>query len=265
MESSSHLQKENLNLQKALLISIGLHALILGVFLLWKISVILEVPEFIEVGFLPPSYAPVKAQQETPASYPEAAARERAEESKEVVRLPERRMLAEEPELTVRERGKITPVEPLGPTLPDVERPQKAPFAGREPALRPAYPSRAEKPVIGPEQIRIGAKAIPEVKPELPSQVTRLFEIEGEAAERQILTKVLPQYPPGLTQEGVVKIRFTILPNGLIGEAIPILKSDARLEKTTLEAFRQWRFNPLPAGAPQETVEGVITFRYVLK
>ena len=37
------------------------------------------------------------------------------------------------------------------------------------------------------------------------------------------------------------------------------------LESITLTALRQWRFNPIQSNAPQREVEGVITFRYILK
>ncbi|MDZ7261640.1 MAG: energy transducer TonB [candidate division KSB1 bacterium] len=80
-----------------------------------------------------------------------------------------------------------------------------------------------------------------------------------------MISKVIPEYPEGLQQEAVVKIRFTVLPNGLVGEMVPLLKGDATLEKLTLDAFRQWRFNPLPPDVPQNPEQGVITFRYLLR
>jgi hypothetical protein len=46
---------------------------------------------------------------------------------------------------------------------------------------------------------------------------------------------------------------------------IPTIKSDATLEKITLDALRQWRFNPLPSFEQQRSEKGIITFRYLLK
>ena len=80
-----------------------------------------------------------------------------------------------------------------------------------------------------------------------------------------MVNRVIPQYPENLQKQATVKISFTVLPNGHVGEMIPVIKSDALLEKITLDAFRQWRFNALPADAPQRVERGMITFRYLLK
>jgi hypothetical protein len=51
----------------------------------------------------------------------------------------------------------------------------------------------------------------------------------------------------------------------MVGETIPVLKTDAVLEESAMTALKKWRFNPIPQSAPQETVEGIITFRYKLR
>jgi len=91
------------------------------------------------------------------------------------------------------------------------------------------------------------------------------FFIEGEAASRKVLSKVIPNYPEGLGRQEVIKIRFTVLPDGLVGEVIPLIKGTPQLERISLEAFKQWRFNPLPENEPPKIVTGEITFRYLLK
>ena len=88
------------------------------------------------------------------------------------------------------------------------------------------------------------------------------YNIEGQAANRVVTYKIIPKYPEGLQKQATVKISFTILANGQVGEMRPLIRADARLEKITLDAFRQWRFNPV-TGDRKET--GVITFRYLLK
>jgi len=94
---------------------------------------------------------------------------------------------------------------------------------------------------------------------------TQPYTIEGEAADRTVLKKVIPKYPENLQKEAVVKIRFTVLPDGRVGQMIPVQKDDPRLETITMEALRQWRFNPLSQSTEQRSVQGVITFRYELK
>ena len=91
------------------------------------------------------------------------------------------------------------------------------------------------------------------------------FKIEGEASQRSILHKVIPQYPQGLQSEAVVKVQFSVLADGTVGKMVPVIKGNATLENITLDALRQWRFNPLPANTPQREVEGIITFRYILR
>ncbi len=90
------------------------------------------------------------------------------------------------------------------------------------------------------------------------------FEIEGISEKRTILMKVIPEYPKNYQQEAVVKIRFTVLPNGLIGEMIPVIRSNDLLERVALEAFKQWRFNSLPPDIPQVIEKGTIAFKYIL-
>lgn len=91
------------------------------------------------------------------------------------------------------------------------------------------------------------------------------FTIEGEAAQRVIVQQVIPVYPEGLQREAVIKFRFSVQPDGRITDIIPMRKGDAILERITIEALSKWRFNPLPPGVEQKTVQGVITFRYELR
>ena len=94
----------------------------------------------------------------------------------------------------------------------------------------------------------------------------REFEInwEGEL-KREIYQRRLPEFPPDVQREAIIKIKFTVLPNGLIGSAILLQKGDTKLENLTLEAFKTWRFNPLPSYASQVSQSGVITFRFKLR
>jgi len=98
-----------------------------------------------------------------------------------------------------------------------------------------------------------------------PGIESSLFEIEGKAAERKIITKILPEYPPGYNKEALIKFRFKVLANGHVAQIIPIMKYDAILEANALSAFTRWQFNPLPRNVPQDPVEGTITFRYKLR
>jgi len=117
-----------------------------------------------------------------------------------------------------------------------------------------------------PGQTTSDGKSSPTLKNGLvPGAQEQPFTIEGEAAERKILRQVIPEYPPGLQKEAIVKIRITVLPDGKIGPMIPVQKGDPVLEETTINALRQWRFNPLPPTVIQKNVQGIVTFRYELR
>ena len=101
---------------------------------------------------------------------------------------------------------------------------------------------------------------------EVTREVTRNFEInwEGEI-QREIYQMRLPEFPPDVQREAVIKIKFTVLPDGTIGSAILLQKGETRLENLTLEAFKTWRFNALPPSVAQVPQTGIITFRFKLK
>ena len=83
--------------------------------------------------------------------------------------------------------------------------------------------------------------------------------------KREIYQKKLPEFPEDVQQEAIIKIKFSVLPNGLVGSAVLLQKGNTRLENLTLETFKTWRFNPLPDYANQEPQTGIITFRFKLR
>lgn len=92
------------------------------------------------------------------------------------------------------------------------------------------------------------------------------FEIDWMGdIKREIYQKRLPEFPEDVQREAVIKIRFTVLPNGLVGSAVLMQKGDTRLENITMETFKTWRFNPLPGHLESEPQTGIITFRFKLK
>lgn len=89
------------------------------------------------------------------------------------------------------------------------------------------------------------------------------FDIEwGGGGNRIVLHKVLPQYPRGYNVVGRVRLRFTVLPDGTVGNIVPVQRSDPVLERAAIEALRRWRFNPL--STPTEML-GIITFTFELQ
>lgn len=92
------------------------------------------------------------------------------------------------------------------------------------------------------------------------------YEIDfGGKGARKIYSYSLPQYPDGVSKEIDVKLRFTILPDGTVGTIFPIIKADRRLENAAINSLRQWRFEPLPRGAKIQEQTAVIVFPYRLQ
>ena len=255
---------------KALLYSAIFHVILLLVLALVRVNFRFEPPEFTEISFaVVPSPAPaVQAASRPPAPSTktkpeETSAAQQAERGSDIIKLPKRRMLEpEEPQLTARDAGKLSPTEAPSALIPDKIEPRNLP----SPLEHATTTGTGDKVLPSPLPTDLGSKASPAPSPQTTAGKDQPFFIEGEAAKRTILVKVIPKYPEGVNREAVVRIRFTVLPNGMVGRAVLMRKGgEATLERITLEAFRQWRFNALPPDVPQVEQEGIITFRWVLK
>ncbi|MFC1527684.1 energy transducer TonB [Candidatus Neomarinimicrobiota bacterium] len=91
------------------------------------------------------------------------------------------------------------------------------------------------------------------------------YEISWEGVVRDILYDPLPQYPEGFDKEARIRIKITVLPNGTIGDLIPLQKADATLESVTMKTLKLWRLSPLKPTDPQMNQTAVISFRFVLQ
>ncbi len=128
-------------------------------------------------------------------------------------------------------------------------------FSAIKPGSKPSDRSVGEK---------IDAIAIPgekggDVKFEKP------YEISWEGVVREVLWDPLPVYPEGLDQEARIKIKITVLPDGTVGNLIPIQKADATLESVTMKSLKSWKLSPLKPTDPQVNQFAVITIRFILQ
>lgn len=111
---------------------------------------------------------------------------------------------------------------------------------------------------------KVDAIAIPEQKGG-DVKFDKPYEISWEGVVRDILYGPLPTYPEGLDKEASIRIKITVLPNGTIGDLIPIQKADATLESVTMKSLKLWRLSPLKPTDPQLNQTAVITIRFVLQ
>ena len=92
------------------------------------------------------------------------------------------------------------------------------------------------------------------------------FELDfGGKGKRKIYSYSIPAYPPGVSKEIDVRLRFTIMPDGSVGRIIPIRKADTRLEAAAMNSLRQWRFEPIPKGQQSKPQSVAITFPFRLQ
>lgn len=93
-----------------------------------------------------------------------------------------------------------------------------------------------------------------------PGKGMGLGDIEwGGGGNRTVLNKVLPPSPASLDRLVSIKIRFTVLPDGTVGDMRPMTKGDPALEGISLRTLKKWKFNRLEADVQ---MTGTITFTF---
>lgn len=86
------------------------------------------------------------------------------------------------------------------------------------------------------------------------------FKLEGEVVNRQLLKKVIPKYPDDMQRDGVVSLKFTVLPDGTVSDILIIKKSDPVFENLSISSLNQWRFN-----RSDKKNTGIISFHFKLE
>jgi len=250
----------------AIIISIVVHLLIAMICYMLHTSLDLQAVEFAEMSFIAssaqdlPMMVDKSVEDLNPlAERPVSPALETVAPPADVVQLPKLRDSEIDAEKIIqRDYSKLDADEPA----------KKIAVAGEEydrNITLPQTPALGEKRTfVLPGQGTSQVKPSPMQQSDQALDRNQPFTIEGEAAERRILHQEIPRYPAGLQKEAIVKIRFTVLPDGRMGAMLPVQKGDPTLEEVTIKALRQWRFDPLPAGVVQKEVQGIITFRYEL-
>lgn len=237
--------------------ALGSHLVLLVLFAFYQIGWEYVVPEWIEMEVLS-----VKRAVSQPAAVETAAAAASSQPitPQRVINLPKRRMLEDEPP-TLREQNRPEIKSAEETTAKSLE----AKYAAGRVELETAAPPPQTKSSVDLQAVPSGQRAEQATLEDLGRGITVPYQIEGEAANRVVLQKVIPEYPSGLRREALVRISFVVLPSGVVARTIPILKGDAVLERVAIDAFRQWRFNALPEDVAQKEQQGIITFRFVLR
>jgi len=90
----------------------------------------------------------------------------------------------------------------------------------------------------------------------------RAYILKGEISSRSILSKVMPIYPENEQKIVDVKIQLEVDAKGDVKNAIIQQKAGEPFDSSSLEAIRQWMFEPISGESIQQ---GTITFKFGLK
>ncbi len=247
----------------SILFHLGLGLLFMYIFVDASITEI----EFAEVTFssiFPTEQSDVIQSRNITAPSPSQAQRRTSQASP--VDLANRLMLEEErPKLLEDIKDKVQAEE----TIANVGE-QANPLTGSamESQVRPVDRVTSGQELPSARRIDVGEKVSTDIPTEGiggPQISKKPYDIRWEGGERNALADPLPQFPEGINREVLLRMRITVLPDGTMGEIIPLQKGDATLESVTIQALKKWRFNSLESSAPQINQTGTITFRFILK
>jgi hypothetical protein len=109
-------------------------------------------------------------------------------------------------------------------------------------------------PQIGPRGGRLGGYKVGSRLGEEPG-----FE-GGTARNRIVYKKVYPR-SPYLERNITIRLKFFVMPDGTVGDVIPLQKGDPELERLAILSMKSWEFEPLPEGM-EDIQTGIITLRF---
>jgi protein TonB len=190
------------------------------------------------------------------------------------------------------------PVEAVdeAPQATQPEAPETPPKPTPEPDPEPQQPDPEPEPVDVPEETPPEDETVPpteeETVPPEPSEQSQpeagadAAESEDETGEQEAdpgegtqdekaapyniegldrdpLRAPLPSYDAQVNAR--IRVRITVDAQGRITGVLPLMKGNPDLEASVRNALQNWRFNPLPPGAPQELQTGTITFVFRLE
>ncbi len=250
--------RRDYGMMKAAAWSVFIH-LLLGIFM-FRVSVNFSVdpPKFMEVM--------LGQVSQTPYTIPEGGSEAEisqmgAESPSERIETPDRMMLeVEEPTITVPKRELhrdigVSTGEKIFELLGRERRVQKSGTSLSE--------LRKKAPVVRGTDLGFVPGSGVETE-DVGEEAKVAFIIKGDIKTREIMENPLPEYPPGLQKEAVVKLFFSVLPNGNVGDIRLVQKGATRLENEAISKLKQWRFNPLEKG--DGTIQsGEITFIFKLR
>ena len=93
--------------------------------------------------------------------------------------------------------------------------------------------------------------------------------ITGALANREIISKEIPQFPYWARTKGVgatISLHFTVMENGQVKETVIVQRTSGSLQwdRMVISALKKWKFAPLKSAGLRQDQSGVITFQFVI-
>lgn len=251
--------------------TIIIHGLILVLFAVMRVSLDVELPEFVEVSWgtmaqPQPTAPPPQPPQVTRAERePVVAERREAPATQRPVELPERRLPQQDEEIIrLPERDRVDIAQRMTEErreIPDDIRERRDRDAGAVLGERERLRLPIPDDVSGESPVVAGA-VLEQRDPN--RDISYALEWVGNVTRRKISGE-LPEYPPGVNVDAVIRLRATVFPDGTVKSVHPVQRANPRLEEAALSVVRYWRFEPLSRSQPQVEQDCFITFHFTLQ
>jgi TonB family protein len=106
------------------------------------------------------------------------------------------------------------------------------------------------------------------IEPDIKPKETQTI-ITGDLANREIVEKVIPQFPHWAKTKGVgatIALRFTVMQDGKVKETVIVERTSGSLQwdQMVISALKKWKFVPMTSGGLRQDQTGVITFQFVI-
>ncbi len=250
--------------------TIVIHGILIILFAIMRVSLDPELPEFVEVAWgaavQQEPAQPTEPPQVTRAERePVVAEREEVVATERPVELPERRELHQDDDIIrLPERDRVDIAQQMTQERQqpqDEVRDRRERDAGAILGERERFQLPVPDDAAGESPVATGSS--PEQR-ETDQDISYALEWEGDVTRRKV-SGTLPEYPPGVNVEAVIRLRATVFPDGTVKSVQPVQRGNPRLEEVAQSAVRYWRFEPLSRGQPQVEQDCYITFHFTLQ
>jgi TonB family protein len=91
------------------------------------------------------------------------------------------------------------------------------------------------------------------------------YKLVGELAKRKIIHFKKPEYPEDESENTEVNLEIEVNPDGTVKTIRVVKTGGISFDNNTMEAVREWRFQPLAPNAKQSVQTGIVTIYFEIK